>query len=203
MSKATSLKLHLADVTLEHAQQQSISVDLSTRERFEAAVRPLWPRLYRACLARTAHPSTAEDLLQASLIKAYTHRHSYEGRGSLLGWLLHIVQNEHIEHCRKEARRRTIFQTVSAWLEPLLEPAPSPDPEQIAQLHIEYEHLLEALQSLPEQFRTIVTLCDIEEMPQDEVASLLDIPIGTVKSRHARGRARLLLALQQRQGNTI
>lgn len=197
MPKARSIALHPSpQASAEPAP--ALALDLSTRERFEEAVRPLWPRLYRACLVRTGQPSLAEDLLQSALIKAYTHRHSFEHRGSLTGWLLHIIKNEHIELCRKEARRRSILDTISSWFEPILSPEPSETPEALAQAHIESTLLLECIHTLEEPFRTIIFLCDIEELPQQEVAQLLNIPIGTVKSRHARGRARLLTELQAR-----
>lgn len=198
MSKARSLTLDHSQQASSTQAQEASALDLSTRERFEDAVRPLWPRLYRACLVRTGQPSQAEDLLQSALIKAYTHRHSFENRGSLTGWLLHIIKNEHIELCRKEARRRSILDTISSWLEPLLSPEPCETPEELAQAHIESTLLLECIHTLEEPFRTIIFLCDIEEMSQQEIAQLLDIPIGTIKSRHARGRARLLAELQAR-----
>lgn len=172
-----------------------------TREQFQREVQPHLPRLYRMCLALCRNGEDAEDLLQNSLMKAYVGRASFEGRGSLAGWLFGIVRHEHDEHVRINARRRSLvaraIEQCAIAVEDLLS-APTPDPETWVGLDQQGAVLMECLQTIPEPYRMVLWLCDVEELPQAEVASVLGIAEGTVKSRHARGRARLRAAYERR-----
>ena len=184
---------------------QTQVIPMSGREEFEAAVTPLIPRLFRLCVALTGAPDQGEDLLQASLLKAYQRRDSFEGRGSLAAWLAGIIRHEHEEIVRKTARRRSlldralqevynVFDSISG--------SPTPDPETWLCSHEQTGMLLSCVHELPEPYRTIVWLCDIEELSYEEVAEMVNIPVGTVKSRHARGRQRLRRSLERRKGDS-
>lgn len=172
------------------------------RTGFQEAITPLVPRLFRLCMALTGVPDQAEDLLQASLVKAYLGRESFAGRGSLAAWLAGIVRREHGEVMRTTARRRSLlraaYEHVGDLLADLSGSAP-PDPESWTCTRQEAGMLLACVNELAEPFRTIIWLCDIEELGYEEVAQLLDLPVGTVKSRHARGRARLRRAFEHRR----
>jgi RNA polymerase sigma-70 factor (ECF subfamily) len=74
-----------------------------------------------------------------------------------------------------------------------------PDPEAQACESEQAGQLLQCLHALPEKFRLVVLLCDVEELGHEEVASILEIPVGTVKSRHFRGRAQLSTAFKALQ----
>ncbi len=173
-----------------------------TREQFHEAVTPLVPRLFRLALALSGDESQAEDLLQAGLIRAYRRRSSFLGSGSLLGWLCQIVRNEHIDHRRKEARRRSLFDAARECADFLVEAVArsTTDPEEWICETDAASHLLACLQEVPEVYRVVLVLCDIEEMSHSEAAEVLGIPTGTVKSRQLRGRRHLKKAYQ-RQGN--
>ncbi|AKT36737.1 RNA polymerase sigma factor [Chondromyces crocatus] len=165
----------------------------TTRAQFEAAVRPVLPRLYRYCVSLSGDHDRADDLFQNAILKAFLNAATYEGRSDLAGWLCGIARNEYLEQRRTEARRRGLFERfMDACTEALgLAPDDAKAPD-AALIHAEDTDLvLACLQQLPEDFRTVIVLCDIEELGHDEVAALLSIPKGTVKSRHARGRARL------------
>lgn len=176
------------------------------REAFQDAVTPLVPRLYRLCLALTGVADHAEDLLQSSLTKAYLRRRAFSGRGSLVGWLMAIVRSEHQETVRRVARRRSLLATARAYLDGLddlfhgMRASTPPDPEDWVCTRQQADRLLACLQDLPERYRIIIWFCDVEELGYDEVSRMLDIPIGTVKSRHARGRTRLRRAIERRGG---
>ena len=96
--------------TLAQAGQEGGPARDWSRNEFEQAVTPLVPR--RLCLVLSDDTAQAEDLLQASLIRAYRHRAGFLGTGTLLGWPCRIARNEHIEHRRKEVRRKTLFEAA-------------------------------------------------------------------------------------------
>ncbi len=193
--------LHLtAHLPAERAEEVQEVTSLQTREDFERAVTPLFDRLYRFCMVRLGDPTRAEDLLQASLIRAYTHRASYQGRGSILGWLFQIIRHEHAEQARRAARQRSLMEVVRERVQPWMEDWWGEDatPEAQLETQVAAHVLLECIQALPEAYRDVVHLCDMEEMSIEEVGALLNIPSGTVKSRHARGRARLATLVRAR-----
>ncbi len=165
-----------------------------SRAEFEAAVRPSLPRLYRFCVSLCGDRDMADDLFQNALVKAYLNAASFEGRSELGVWLCGIARHEYLESRRTETRRQGLLaRVVDACSEALglLPGGEASSPEAVAILNQDTDLLLSCLKQLPEEFRTVVVLCDIEELGYDRVAELLGIPKGTVKSRHARGRARL------------
>lgn len=167
-----------------------------TRADFTRIVSPHLPQLYRLALILSRDDVEAEDLLQNALVKAYVHRASYVGRGSLTAWLYGIVRNEHAELIRSTKRRRSLLEAALDRFADLFDDlssdgATAATPEVHAMAQEESELLLACLRRLPEPYRSVVHLCDVEERSYEEVSELLDAPIGTIKSRHARGRAKL------------
>jgi len=167
----------------------------SARQCFEAAVEPLLPRLHRFCLALCRSRQEAEDLLQDSLVRAFLHRDS-RGSGSWLGWLCGIARNQFLEQRRAQARRRSLLDSVLEGASSVLGSLfaggiEQQDPEARLCVAEEAERVLACLHALPEKFRLVVLLCDVEDLDYEEVARVLGVPLGTVKSRHSRGRARL------------
>lgn len=165
------------------------------RARFEAVVEPLLPRFHRFCLALCHGRQEAEDLLQDSLVRAYLHWGD-RTTGSLLGWLCGIARNQFLEQQRALARRRSLLDSVLEGASSVLGSLFSggveqPDPEARLCGSEEAELVLSCLRALPEKFRLVVLLCDVEDLAYDEVSRVLGLPVGTVKSRHSRGRARL------------
>ena len=189
--------MHAEPLALPHpsprthgTERASDAPDVATRERFEAALRPLMPALYRACLLRAKTRDQAEDLLQRALMRAYVKRASFQGRGSLQGWLLTIIRHEDWEQRRSQQRRLAI---VLDWL-PSWGQAP-PSPEALTLAHVQCDALLAAIKALPDHAREVILLCDLEELTHEQAAQALGLPLGTLKSRHARARARLARAL--------
>jgi RNA polymerase sigma-70 factor, ECF subfamily len=175
----------------------------ASRARFEAEVEPLLPRLLRLCLTLCGDKQEAEDLLQDSLVRAYLHRGSFEGRGALFGWLCGIVRNQFIEGRRAVSRRRSLLDSVLDGASSVLGSlftggSEQKDPETRLCDSQEAELMLRCLHSLPEKFRLVVLLCDVEEMSYEEVSVALGVPVGTVKSRHFRGRAQLGVTFKER-----
>jgi len=173
-----------------------------SRARFEAQVQPLLPRLHRLCLTLCRDKQEAEDLLQDALVRAYLHQGDYQQRGSFFGWLCGIVRNQFIETRRSVARRRSLLDSVLEGASSVLGSlftggAEVRDPEAQVCSSQEAELMLRCLHALPEKFRLVVLLCDVEELGYDEVSAALGIPVGTVKSRHFRGRAQLGAAFKE------
>ncbi len=176
-----------------------------TKSEFQTAIQPLLPRLYRICLGLIGRASDAEDALQNALIKAYAHRLSYSGDSPFIAWLSVIVRNECMEFIRTQARRRTLWtRAFERWDNVLghdtdIERALTP--ERVASDKEQIDILLQALQLLDPAFREVVVLCDLDGVGHEHVAVMLRIPVGTVKSRHARGRSQLRKAFAKLEAN--
>ncbi len=196
-----------SDIPLRHVvRSATIDEDEAaadwTREEFQDAVRPLVPRLYRLCLALSDEPAQAEDLLQASLIRGYQRRAKFSGTGTLLGWLCQIVRNEHVDHRRKEARRRGLFDTARDCADLVVQAVTrsTTEPEEWICDTDAASFLLDCLREVPEVYRVVLVLCDVEEMSHAEAAEVLGVPTGTIKSRQMRGRRLLRKAYQKQDG---
>ncbi|WP_437627313.1 RNA polymerase sigma factor [Sorangium sp. So ce1151] len=182
--------------------------NLADKKVFEATVRPYLPQIYRVCLALCRDADEAEDLLQNSLVKAYIHAESFEGRSDPFAWICGIVRNEHLETVRTRLRRFSLLDAVLEGCASVLGTlftggSEEPSPEEQAIHSEQWDTLLVCMRSLPEDHRMVVLLCDVEEFSYERVSEILEIPIGTVKSRHARGRARLREAfLKAERGTT-
>jgi RNA polymerase sigma-70 factor (ECF subfamily) len=175
---------------------------------FEAEVEDLRPRLHRLCLALCKDRQEAEDLLQDSLVRAYLHRDSYQGHGPFFGWLCGIVRNQFTEVRRAAARRRSLLDSVLEGASSVLGSlftggVEQPDPEAQACQSQQSALLLRCLHTLPEKYRLVVLLCDVEELGYEAVASILKLPVGTVKSRHSRGRAQLGVSFQTKLAQQV
>lgn len=157
-------------------------------------------RLYNLAYRLLADPAAAADATQEALIAAYQNLRSFRG-GSFVSWLLRIVANRCYDELRRQKRR-----PITAWEEfaeteeanPALVNG-SESPEEHAQ-RAELARFLQAtIASLPADQRVVLVLSDVEGMDYGEIASAVGIPVGTVKSRLARARARLRDALQSQR----
>lgn len=157
---------------------------------------------YHLALRLLSDEESAEDAVQTALLSAYRYLHSFRG-GSFKAWLLRMVVNA----CYDEMRRRKRRQFLP--LEPVDddgEPVESPDwmaddadsPEIQAERSEINQTLLACLRELPDEFRTAVALIDLCGLNYEEAAQVTGIPMGTVKSRLARGRSRIRGKLRQR-----
>jgi len=108
----------------------------------------------------------------------------------LKGWLVKIMMNRHLDDLRRDSSRIQPMPLVDDMS------TDSVDTWQEVSWRLEADRLMECLQSLPEQFRMAVHLCDIESLSYEEAADALDVPIGTVRSRLSRGRDMLRARLK-------
>jgi RNA polymerase sigma-70 factor, ECF subfamily len=143
-------------------------------------------RLWAVALRTLGDREEAADALQDALLSAYRSAGSYRGDARVTTWLHRVVVNA----CLDRVRRRRARPTVP--LPDDVDPADPRDPLADRETAIEVEA---ALAALPEEQRAALVLVDVHGMPVDEVAQVLGIPSGTVKSRCSRGRARLAVSL--------
>jgi RNA polymerase sigma-70 factor, ECF subfamily len=156
---------------------------------YEIIMRRYNQRLYRVARAILRDDAEAEDVMQDAYVRAYQHLDQFEGRALFSTWLTRIAVHEALARLRSRNRTGQLEQTEDdgEFRMDVLET--SPDPEQNAS-RAELGHLLEeAVLRLPEQYRAVVMLRDIEELSTTETAAALDLTEPNVKVRLHRGRA--------------
>ncbi|MDT0474139.1 RNA polymerase sigma factor SigM [Streptomyces sp. DSM 41014] len=170
-------------------------------DAFGEIVRRHRDRLWAVALRTLGDREEAADAVQDALVSAYRAAHTFRGHSAVTTWLHRITVNACLDRVRKAASRRTSPVDDTERLEQLLEPHESASaPAERNDLH---RQLLEALGTLPPDQRAALVLVDMQGYPVAEAARMLDVPTGTVKSRCARGRARLLpLLTHLRPGNS-
>jgi RNA polymerase sigma-70 factor, ECF subfamily len=183
--------------TLEKAKSESYSdEEIVDRVKggevalYEIIMRRYNQRLYRVARAVLRDDAEAEDVMQDAYVRAYQHLDQFAGRSLFSTWLTRIALHEALSRLRLRNRNQQfddIGRDGESSMNNMVES--SPDPEQNAS-RAELSHLLEeALLGLPEQYRTVVMLRDVEGMSTAETASALDLTEDNVKIRLHRGRA--------------
>ncbi|GGQ72703.1 RNA polymerase sigma factor SigM [Streptomyces pilosus] len=159
-------------------------------DAFGELVRRHRDRLWAVALRTLGDREEAADAVQDALVSAYRAAHTFRGQSAVTTWLHRITVNACLDRARKAASRRTSPVDDAERLEQLLEPHESASaPAERNDLH---RQLIEAMGTLPPDQRAALVLVDMQGYPVAEAARVLDVPTGTVKSRCARGRARLL-----------
>ncbi|MEO0325660.1 MAG: sigma-70 family RNA polymerase sigma factor [Myxococcota bacterium] len=172
------------------------------RRDFEAEALPHLDTLYGAALRYTRSPSDAEDLVQDTLLKAYRFYDRFEAGTNMKAWLLKILTNTFINRYRRKVRERKVFDGVTA--KPVGEGVMSraamrglSRPVEDAQRRLLAEEIQAAIDELPEDYRIMVLLADVEELAYKEIAGIVGCPVGTVMSRLHRARKQLQKKLVQ------
>ncbi|MEX3100239.1 RNA polymerase sigma factor SigM [Streptomyces sp. V2] len=159
-------------------------------DAFGEIVRRHRDRLWAVALRTLGDREEAADAVQDALVSAYRAAHTFRGQSAVTTWLHRITVNACLDRARKAASRKTSPVDDTERLEQLLEPHESAsEPVERGDVH---RQLIEALGTLPPDQRAALVLVDMQGYPVAEAAKVLDVPTGTVKSRCARGRARLL-----------
>jgi RNA polymerase sigma-70 factor (ECF subfamily) len=166
----------------------------TTRQCFEAVALPHLDTVYTAALRLAGNPDDAKDLLQDTILRAYRFFHQFAPDSNCRAWLLTILYNNFRNHLRRcslhpmsaltdEASERTQAGFVLD--------GQSRNPEEIVAQRWIGRHLQTAINALPLEFREPMLLVDVQELSYPEVAKVLKIPLGTVKSRVSRARSLL------------
>src|SRR5579864_8943794 len=151
---------------------------------FEAEALALVDSLYRTALRLTRHPADAEDLVQETYLKAFRAADRFEPGTNLRAWLFTILHNTARNLARDRARHAVTFDSdaveraADATLDGLAD-----TPETLLLRDTLAPELQAAIDELPGAFRQAVWLRDVEELSYAEIATVLDVPIGTVMSR--------------------
>lgn len=164
----------------------------ASREFVEQAL-PYTDQLYAAAMRLAKNPSDAADLVQETFLKAYQAFHQYEQGTNLKAWLYRILTNTYINLYRKRSREgfQSALDDLEEWqvggAESLTQTATrSAEAEAIDRMPASV--VKDALHSLQEEFRMAVYFADVEGLSYQEIAGIMETPVGTVMSRLYRGR---------------
>jgi RNA polymerase sigma-70 factor (ECF subfamily) len=159
--------------------------------------------LYGAAYRLTRNARDAEDLVQDSLLRAYRFWDSFQQDSNCKAWLLRIVTNTFINEYQRRKRTREVLDAATAEqdaVDGVLIHADANDrqtPERALLDRSVSDDVQRALESLPDDFRTAVVLCDVQGLSYKEIAEIMQTPVGTVMSRLFRGRKLLAAALRE------
>jgi RNA polymerase sigma factor, sigma-70 family len=197
-------KAIFASQGIEYGEDCGGRVGESPERRFERLVLPWRDALRARARHLTGNPADAEDLVQETLLRAYLRLSLLNSEETVKGWLFTILKRLFLNgfRARGDARRPRTVPPLSLdsdlYGETLTlapERHPAWEPAQTLERRMQHAAALCALGALPERYRAPVMLFDIEQLTYEEVAERLGIPIGTVRSRISRGRARLQRSL--------
>lgn len=158
-----------------------------SRDAFERQAEKVFPSVFGTALRLTRSREEAEDLAQEAVVRAYEAFERFDG-SNFKAWMLRIVTNLYINKYRQRQRGP---QVASLDEEGMVEPTGHDGeiPDRVLFDEALGAEIEEALGKVPEDFRIAVLLSDIEGLSYQEVADATGVPIGTVRSRLARGRA--------------
>jgi RNA polymerase sigma-70 factor (ECF subfamily) len=170
------------------------------RLNFEHAALPHLDAVYTAALRLTRNPDDAEDLLQETILRAYRFFHQFAEGTNCRAWLLAILYNNFRNAYRRGAREQPA--ATSAEFEREVEARSMQadqariNPEDLIGGRIIGRQIEAALDTIPTEFREALLLVDLHELNYQEVADVLGVPLGTIKSRVSRARALMRTALR-------
>jgi len=171
---------------------------------WEALLQSHTRKIYNLCYRFTGRPAESEDLTQEVFIKVFQTLRTFDAAQGTFGtWLSRVARNHLVDHYRRTKKDR-ITSSLDDELA-TFEEKPSPEVEPVAQLETrERRELLQrGLEKLSPDLREAVVLRDLHDLDYDEIAQVLGVPVGTVKSRINRGRlelARVLKRMEQVKG---
>jgi len=176
----------------------SVKKEKTKHSFFEQVMLPYSDVLYSYAYYLTGSREDANDLLQETFLKAFRFLDKFEEGTNAKAWLYRIMRNTYINEYRRMKRQPEVLE-YDEQLTPY-QMLPSTEGHSF-NLQRQLEHTLpdevaDAISRLPERFKSVVVLRDIEDLPYEEIAEALEIPIGTVRSRLHRARALLFERLK-------
>lgn len=202
--RTASTVIHHAPTTIRRND-----ISMAQRRQFEKLILPHESSLYAPAMALTHSSSDAEDLVQETLVRAYDRFDTFRADGSPRAWLHTIMRNLFFNAYRKKSREPKQVSLeffdpatsdlagsgtgIASRVAPNQPTSDSPERQVISEM--EGTAVLEAVRALPQEYRQVVAMADIQGMPYQDIADALEIPIGTVRSRLSRGRERVRRAV--------
>ena len=166
---------------------------------FEIIMRRYNQRLYRVAHSILRNDAEAEDVMQDAYVRAYQHLDQFEGRAKFSTWLTRIAVHEALARAQRRSRVQELdAEPHGGYMNPLI--SSTPDPEQQASDHEMVALLQSAVLALPDNYRSVLMLRDIEEMSTSDTAEALELTEENVKVRLHRARALLRRELFARAG---
>ena len=139
----------------------------------------------------------SEDIVQDTMVKLYQKKHYYKEINKFSTWLYTIAKNLAFTEFRKKKQRKiTLLSQISKDDRPYDIPSDQPETDQEIQSEITNIIIRRAIDALPEKFKEVINMCDIDQLSYEEISSIIKVPIGTVKSRINRARLQLQLELK-------
>jgi RNA polymerase sigma-70 factor (ECF subfamily) len=190
-------------MTLDNEQQLVKAVVKGDQHALGRLLELMQPRLFNVCLRMLGNRDDAAEVTQEAMLKIIEHVHDFRHQANIATWMIRIAMNLSISQLRKrkvrlatsleysQSAHPTGHDDQSATLRQQIEDRREQDPSESVQQKEMLAHLQTALTSLDEEFRSVLVLRDIEEMDYQQIATVLDVPIGTVKSRLFRARLAL------------
>lgn len=181
----------------------SVSGVTESAATFESLFRDTLPRAYRAALHMTQDASDAEDVVQEAALLAFRAFATFRAGTNFRAWFLRILTNVVRARYRKAKRSRgtmSLDATPERWLYSRTLQAGyhrEDNPAQAFMSRLTVAQVREAIDALPSAYRTVVTLYFVDDLSYEEIAGIVDCPVGTVRSRLHRGRKLLQDALWQ------
>jgi RNA polymerase sigma-70 factor (ECF subfamily) len=182
----------------EKKQHLTAQEQIKQKEFQEEAVAHI-NSLYNYALHLTMNPDDAEDLVQETYLKAYKFFNSFERGTNCKAWLFKILKNNYINKFRKNSREpgKVDYDLIKDFYHTIKDVQSDTTEAESDFFHsLLHEEVYQALQSLPDEFREVIQLCDIEGFTYEEIANMVESPIGTVRSRLYRGRKLLRASLE-------
>ena len=178
------------------------------REAIRAVITANNQRLFRTAWSILKDRGEAEEAVQSAYVSAFASLDTFAGRSSLSTWLTRIVVNEALGRVRAQKRRRDQLEGAGVammddYREALMRGSEARPPD-VALAREQMRLLLEqAVAALPETFRTVFVLREVEGLSGEETAEVLDLPVATVKTRLHRARRKLQQILAPQIGNAL
>jgi len=162
--------------------------------------------VYNTCLRMLSNPQDAEEVAQETMLRVIQHLSEFEGRSDLSTWVTRIAMNQSLTRLRQRKLRKTASLDAESGNSdegPTLGQTLSDERELTGDSSVELAEdltlLQEGIRELDEEFRSVIVLRDLQEMDYAQIASVLNVPVGTVKSRLFRARAALRSWMEARQ----
>ena len=166
------------------------------KKYFQELLNPELPSLFRTALRMTRNREDAEDLVQETVTKAFAAFDRFEEGTNFRAWIFRILTNTFINNYYRVRDRQKLPSLDEMEEESFFQPmAEGISPEEAELNDLTKDDILQAIEALPVEFRTVVVLVLVEGFSYKEAAEILDIPIGTVMSRLWRGRRLLQKSL--------
>ena len=168
-------------------------------QAFEKLLLAHQKNVYNLCYRMVQDADDALDLSQEAFLKAWRSLSTYQFDAAFSTWLYRLTTNVCIDFLRKRSRQAHSSLTVEDEEDEGREyaiPDPAPGPEEQSIANDRRRAVSEAMQALPEEFRLVLQLRVVEDLPYDQIAQILQIPVGTVKSRLSRARIQLKKRLE-------